>query len=103
MYQGPRQVAVEQRPDPTVADPQDAIVRITTTNICGSDLHMYEGRTNVEEGKILGHENMGVVEAVGPAVQWTAAGRRLRARLHHALRRLPDRLARGGAGGLARR
>jgi threonine dehydrogenase-like Zn-dependent dehydrogenase len=37
------------------------IIKITTTNICGSDLHMYEGRTNVEQGKILGHENMGVV------------------------------------------
>jgi glutathione-independent formaldehyde dehydrogenase len=55
---------------PTVAveDPTDALVRITTTNICGSDLHMYEGRTDVEEGTVLGHENMGVVEEVGSAI-----------------------------------
>jgi threonine dehydrogenase-like Zn-dependent dehydrogenase len=46
------------------------VVRITTTNICGSDLHMYEGRTNVEAGKVLGHENMGIVEETGPGVTW---------------------------------
>jgi glutathione-independent formaldehyde dehydrogenase len=45
------------------------IVKITTTNICGSDLHMYEGRTNVEQGKVLGHENMGVVAETGQAVE----------------------------------
>lgn len=48
VYRGPRQVAVEERPDPAIQEPGDAIVRITTTNICGSDLHMYEGRTAVE-------------------------------------------------------
>lgn len=50
---------------------------ITTTNICGPDLHMYEGRTSVEEGKVLGHENMGVVEEVGDAVFWFEPGDRV--------------------------
>lgn len=77
VYQGPRKVVVEDRPDPRVQDPNDAIVRITTTNICGSDLHMYEGRTSVEEGKILGHENMGVVEEVGPGVTRVKKGDRV--------------------------
>jgi glutathione-independent formaldehyde dehydrogenase len=77
VYRGPREVAVEQRPDPTIQHPGDAIVRITTTNICGSDLHMYEGRTSVEEGKILGHENMGIVEAVGDAITRVKVGDRV--------------------------
>lgn len=77
VYQGPRQVAVQNVPDPTIQDPQDAIIRITTTNICGSDLHMYEGRTAVEEGKILGHENMGIVEEVGPGVTRIQVGDRV--------------------------
>ncbi len=77
VYRGPRQVAVEERPDPTIQHPSDAIVRITTTNICGSDLHMYEGRTSVEEGKVLGHENMGVVEAVGGALTRIKVGDRV--------------------------
>src|SRR4029453_16881765 len=76
-YRGPRQLAVEERPDPTIEQPGDAIVRITTTNICGSDLHMYEGRTSVEEGKILGHENMGIVEAVGAGVSRVKVGDRV--------------------------
>jgi glutathione-independent formaldehyde dehydrogenase len=77
VYRGPNQVEVTEVPDPTVQDPTDAIVRITTTNICGSDLHMYEGRTNVEEGKVLGHENMGVVEEVGSAVSRVKVGDRV--------------------------
>jgi glutathione-independent formaldehyde dehydrogenase len=77
VYRGPRDVAVEERPEPTIQHPSDAIVRITTTNICGSDLHMYEGRTSVEEGKILGHENMGIVEAVGDAINRVKVGDRV--------------------------
>ena len=77
VYHGPRKVRVEDRPEPTIQAPTDAIVRITTTNICGSDLHMYEGRTNVEEGKILGHENMGVVEAAGDALARIKVGDRV--------------------------
>jgi glutathione-independent formaldehyde dehydrogenase len=77
VYKGPHTVAIEERPDPTVERPTDAIVRITTTNICGSDLHMYEGRTSVEQGKILGHENMGIVEAVGDGVDRIKVGDRV--------------------------
>jgi glutathione-independent formaldehyde dehydrogenase len=77
VYKGPFSVAVEDVPDPRVEAPNDAIVRITTTNICGSDLHMYEGRTDVEEGKILGHENMGIVEETGPGVTWIKVGDRV--------------------------
>jgi glutathione-independent formaldehyde dehydrogenase len=60
-----------------IEEPGDALVRITTTNICGSDLHMYEGRTSVEEGKILGHENMGIVEDVGAGVNRVKRGDRV--------------------------
>jgi glutathione-independent formaldehyde dehydrogenase len=77
VYEGPRQVALKEVPDPTIQAPTDAIVRITTTNICGSDLHMYEGRTSVEQGKVLGHENMGIVEAVGDAAGRIKVGDRV--------------------------
>jgi glutathione-independent formaldehyde dehydrogenase len=69
VYRGPRQVAVENVPDAKIERPTDAIVKITTTNICGSDLHMYEGRTDFEQGRVFGHENLGVVQEVGPAVE----------------------------------
>jgi glutathione-independent formaldehyde dehydrogenase len=68
VYKGPYQVAVEDVPEPRLEGPNDAIIKVTTANICGSDLHMYEGRTSVEEGKILGHENMGIVAETGPGV-----------------------------------
>lgn len=68
VYRGPEDVRVEDVDDASIEDPTDAIIRITTTNICGSDLHMYEGRTAVEEGTVLGHENTGIVEEVGGAV-----------------------------------
>jgi glutathione-independent formaldehyde dehydrogenase len=77
VYRGPRSVEVTEVPDPTIEQPTDAVVRITTTNICGSDLHMYEGRTSVEEGKVLGHENMGIVEEVGAAVTRIKVGDRV--------------------------
>ncbi len=77
VYKGAKQVAVEQVPDAKVAEPTDAVIRLTTSNICGSDLHMYEGRTSVEVGKVLGHENMGIVEEVGPAVQVAKVGDRV--------------------------
>ena len=74
VYHGPREVSVDEVPDARIEGPDDALVRITTTNICGSDLHMYEGRTDVEEGKVLGHENMGEVIAVGDAVHRLKVG-----------------------------
>lgn len=74
VYHGPRNVSVDQVPDAAIEKPTDALVRITTTNICGSDLHMYEGRTDVEQGKVLGHENMGEVVAVGDGVDRVQVG-----------------------------
>ncbi|HLH11498.1 MAG TPA: glutathione-independent formaldehyde dehydrogenase [Methylovirgula sp.] len=74
VYNGPREVRVIDVPDPKIEKETDALVRVTTTNICGSDLHMYEGRTSVEKGKILGHENLGRVIAVGKAVDRVKVG-----------------------------
>src|SRR5688500_15282206 len=65
-WHGKRNVSVDEVPDPTIEEPTDAIVRITTTNICGSDLHLYETLGPfMNDGDILGHEPMGVVEEVG--------------------------------------
>ncbi len=77
VYEGPRKVSIHDVPDPKIERPTDALVRITTTNICGSDLHMYEGRTTVERGKVLGHENLGEVIEVGPAVVRVKVGDRV--------------------------
>jgi threonine dehydrogenase-like Zn-dependent dehydrogenase len=68
VYNGPRNVAVKDVPDARIERPTDALVRITSTNICGSDLHMYEGRTDFQPGSIFGHENLGEVIDVGSAV-----------------------------------
>jgi threonine dehydrogenase-like Zn-dependent dehydrogenase len=68
VYYGPYDVRVSEMPDPTIEAPTDVLVKITTTNICGSDLHMYEGRTDMEKGRIFGHENLGEVIEVGNAV-----------------------------------
>ena len=65
-YNGPRDVRVKEVPDAKIQEATDVLVRITTTNICGSDLHMYEGRTSLEKGRIIGHKNLGqVVECYG--------------------------------------
>lgn len=77
VYSGPRDVKVEEVPDPRIERPTDALVRITSTNICGSDLHMYEGRTSVEKGKVLGHENVGEVIEIGDAVVRVKVGDRV--------------------------
>jgi threonine dehydrogenase-like Zn-dependent dehydrogenase len=77
VYNGPRDVQVKEMPDPKLKHPSDVIVQITTTNICGSDLHMYEGRTDFEAGKIIGHENLGVIVECGPAVASLKVGHRV--------------------------
>jgi threonine dehydrogenase-like Zn-dependent dehydrogenase len=69
VYNGPRDVAVTDVDDARIERPSDAMVRITTTNICGSDLHMYEGRTDFERGRTFGHENLGQVIEVGEDVE----------------------------------
>ncbi|MDB5141008.1 MAG: aldehyde dehydrogenase [Mucilaginibacter sp.] len=68
VYYGPKDVRVSEMPDPQIEQPTDVLIKITTTNICGSDLHMYEGRTDMESGRIFGHENLGEVIEVGKAV-----------------------------------
>jgi glutathione-independent formaldehyde dehydrogenase len=65
VYNGPRDVSVSEVADPRIERATDVLVRISRTNICGSDLHMYEGRTDMESGRVLGHENMGEVVEVG--------------------------------------
>lgn len=77
VYYGPKDVRVSQMPDPRIEEPTDVIVKITTTNICGSDLHMYDGRTNMESGRILGHENLGEVIEVGRNVVQIQVGDRV--------------------------
>lgn len=77
VYKGPYEVSVEDVEDPRLTDPSDVIVRITSTAICGSDLHMYEGRTDAEPGITFGHENMGVVEEVGSGVATVNKGDRV--------------------------
>jgi glutathione-independent formaldehyde dehydrogenase len=77
VYKGPRNVKIQKVPDAKIERPTDVLVRITTTNICGSDLHMYEGRTSVESGKVLGHENLGEVVAIGKAVDQVKVGDRV--------------------------
>jgi len=74
VYHGPRNVSVDEVPDAKIEKPTDALVRITATNICGSDLHMYEGRTDFEEGRVFGHENVGEVIGVGDAVDKIKVG-----------------------------
>jgi len=77
-FHGKRDVRVDEVPDPKIEQPTDAIVRITSTAICGSDLHLYEVLGMfIEEGDILGHEPMGIVEEVGSEVSQIKAGDRV--------------------------
>jgi threonine dehydrogenase-like Zn-dependent dehydrogenase len=77
-WHGKRDVRVDEVPDPRIEQPTDAIVRITSTAICGSDLHLYEVLGPfLDEGDVLGHEPMGIVEEVGPEVTHIAPGDRV--------------------------
>jgi len=77
-WQGKRQVSVDEVPDPTIEHPTDAIIKITSTAICGSDLHLYEVfGPFLDKGDILGHEPMGVVVEVGDAVTGVKVGDRV--------------------------
>ncbi|PXY21974.1 zinc-dependent alcohol dehydrogenase [Prauserella flavalba] len=77
-WQGKRDVRVEEVPDPRVREPTDAVIRVTSTGICGSDLHLYEVLGSfMSQGDILGHEPMGVVEEVGSAVPNLSKGDRV--------------------------
>lgn len=77
-WQGPSDIRVEEVPDPTIIDGTDAIIRVTTTGLCGSDLHLYEPLAPfMTPGDIVGHEPMGIVEEVGPEVRNLAVGDRV--------------------------
>jgi glutathione-independent formaldehyde dehydrogenase len=77
VYHEPYDVSVDDVDDPRLEDSTDVLVRITSTAICGSDLHMYEGRTAAPSGMVFGHENMGIVEEVGSGVAGIAEGDRV--------------------------
>lgn len=77
-WHGKHHVQVDTVPDPSIINPRDAIIRITSTAICGSDIHLYNGVVKtMEEGDILGHEFMGVVEETGAGVKNLRAGDRV--------------------------
>ena len=70
VYHGPGRKAWEEVPDPSIKDPADAIVKMEATTICGTDLHILKGDVPaVTDGRILGHEGVGVVTEVGPEVR----------------------------------
>ena len=77
-WHGRSDVRYEEVPDPSIIDPTDAIVRITSTAICGSDLHLYDGfNPSMMRGDVLGHEPMGIVEEVGREVRRLKTGDRV--------------------------
>lgn len=77
-WHGRRDVRVDTVPDPTIEQPTDAIIEVTSTNICGSDLHLYEVLgAFMNEGDILGHEPMGIVREVGSEVSGLSVGDRV--------------------------
>jgi 2-desacetyl-2-hydroxyethyl bacteriochlorophyllide A dehydrogenase len=83
-FQAPGEVAVEERPDPELSAPDEAIVRVEATGVCGSDLHIYHGRVPVERGFTIGHEFVGAVIAAGPDVERVAVGDRVLGCFHTA-------------------
>jgi threonine dehydrogenase-like Zn-dependent dehydrogenase len=76
-YEGPFKVSVKEVELPKIEHPDDVIVKVTTAAICGSDLHMYQGRTAAESGLVFGHENMGVVIETGSGVTLLEKGDRI--------------------------
>lgn len=83
-FQQPGEVRVEERPDPQLQAPGDAIVRVEATGVCGSDLHLYHGRIGIEPGFTLGHEFVGTVVDAGEAVTEVAPGDRVLGCFHTA-------------------
>src|SRR4051812_42194256 len=77
VFHKPKHVAIDNVEDPKIRDPQDAIVRVTSTAICGSDLHIYNGFLPQTRPMTLGHEFMGIVEETGSDVKNIAKGDRV--------------------------
>jgi 2-desacetyl-2-hydroxyethyl bacteriochlorophyllide A dehydrogenase len=76
-FQAPQEVRVEEKPDPELSAPDEAIVRVEATGVCGSDLHLYHGRIQIEPGFTLGHEYVGTVVETGDAVSRVKPGDRV--------------------------
>jgi threonine dehydrogenase-like Zn-dependent dehydrogenase len=76
-YEGPFKVSIKEIGLPKIEHPDDVIVKVTTAAICGSDLHMYQGRTAAENGLVFGHENMGIVIEKGAGVTLLEEGDRI--------------------------
>src|ERR1700736_5449624 len=76
-FKAPGEVLVQEVPEPQIMHPADAIVRIEASGVCGSDLHIYHGRVQIEPGFTIGHEYVGTVTAVGAAVAEVAVGDRV--------------------------
>jgi threonine dehydrogenase-like Zn-dependent dehydrogenase len=77
VYRQAGRVEVADVPEPDLEDPRDAIVRVTRSAICGSDLHFFHGKAPLEPEDVMGHEGMGVVERIGPDVSSVALGQRV--------------------------
>src|SRR5246500_3400023 len=76
-FQAPGVVSVEERPEPEPLEPEDAVVRVEATGVCGSDLHIYHGRVQIEPGFTIGHEYVGTVLAAGDQVRGLTPGDRV--------------------------
>src|ERR671916_920188 len=76
-FQEPGRVEVEERPDPEPLAPDDAVVRVEASGVCGSDLHIYHGRVAIEPGFTIGHEYVGTVVETGDAVGGVEVGDRV--------------------------
>jgi 2-desacetyl-2-hydroxyethyl bacteriochlorophyllide A dehydrogenase len=76
-YQAPGEVRVDEKPDPEITSPDEALIRVEATGVCGSDLHIYHGRVQIEPGFTIGHEYVGTVLATGDDVDRVAAGDRV--------------------------
>src|SRR5256885_9360317 len=83
-FQEPGRVAIEERPDPEPLAPDDAVVRVDASGICGSDLHIYHGRVQIEPGFTIGHEYVGTVVAAGDGVTGVSEGDRVLGTFHTA-------------------
>ena len=83
-FQEPGRVELEERPDPEPIAPDDAVIKVDASGVCGSDLHIYHGRVKIEPGFTIGHEYVGTVVATGDAVTGVSVGDRVLGTFHTA-------------------